>query len=222
MKILLDGRTIDESVTDDATLETTLRRVQDVHCPPSRLVVGIRCDDREVSGNDMNAKLGEPSATVEKLEVFTSTRQELVISALGQASSTLGETEAVCRRAGELLNEGKAAEGIKTLGTCLTVWQQVHEAITNSLSMLEIDVESMTIRDEPLLDVLARPRDVLVQLKEALTAQDHVLLADVLQYEFGNATDQWYAVIAAIRQVAEDQREEIERNEATDRTTGDG
>jgi len=213
VKILLDGVPIDKFDIEDATLETTLRRVQTARCPPSRMVVGIRCDDRDIVGDDMTARLGEPTSNIGTLEVFTSTRQELVIGALAQAASALQNTESASRHVAELLSAGKTTEGIKTLGECLSVWQQIHEAITKSIAMLELDIASMTIRDQPILEVLAKPRDVLTQLKQALTAQDNVLLADVLRYEFGEVIDQWYSIIATIRQHAEDQRDEDDQTD---------
>lgn len=216
MKVLLDGQAIGGSFRGEDPIETTLRQLQNHHCPPSRMVVGIRCDDRDIPGEEMAEQLRKPTASVEKLEVFTSTRHELVISAMGQAATALEETEDVCRQVGELLNEGKTTEGIQTLGTCLGVWQQIHEAVTKSVAMLELDIEAMTVRDESLLSILSRPREVLLQIKDALTAQDYVLLADILQYEFSDVTDQWHAAIAAIRQTAEDRRE---MSDDSDRST---
>jgi len=207
MQVLIDGKTIEAEVPEAESLEATLRRVQSDHCAPDRMVVGIRCDNREVSGQELSARLNAPASSVEKLEVLTSTRFELVATAMEQASSALQDTEIGSRRVGDLLSAGKTTEGIQSLGECLNVWQQIHDAVTKSISMLELDIESMTIRDEPLLTVLERPRNALLQIKEALTNQDYVLLADVLQYEFCDVTEQWYSVIAALRQAAEDMQE---------------
>lgn len=204
MEVLLDGQSIDAEFSGTTTIESTVRQVQTDHCEPDRMVVGIRCDDNDVPGDAMVKTLGQPVASVRKLEVITSTRCDLVIAAMAQAAAALRETDAACKQVGTLLSEGKTTEGIRSLGECLAVWQQIHEAVTKSVAMLELDLESMSIREEPFLAVLGRPRDVLVQIKEALTAQDYVLLSDLLQYEFEELTDQWYAVIAAIRQEAED------------------
>jgi hypothetical protein len=45
-----------------------------------------------------------------------------------------------------------------------------------------------------------------VQIKGALQAQDHVLLADILQYEFADVTEMWHTMIARIQQEADDLR----------------
>ena len=52
-------------------------------------------------------------------------------------------------------------------------------------------------------DVIGKPKEVLLHIRNALLAEDHVLLADVLRYEFDDVTNSWYALIARIRQEAE-------------------
>jgi hypothetical protein len=103
-----------------------------------------------------------------------------------------------------MLTEGKTSEAIEMLGDCLRIWQQIHDAVAKSIQMLDLDLTEVTIKDEPMLDVITQPKETLVQIKQALQAQDYVLLADVLQYEFGNVTDRWYLLIARLRQEAED------------------
>jgi hypothetical protein len=207
MKVLLDGQTIDDEFGTSESIEEAIRGIQAHHCPPSKLVVGIRCDDRDVPSDQIASRLRDPVASVNKLEVFTDSRHELVLGAMTQASAALQESETAVTRVGELLNEGKTADGIMMLGECLEVWQQIHEAVTKSIHMLELDLETLTINDEPMLDIITKPRDVLIQVKQALVAQDHVLLADVLQYEFNDVTDKWYAVIAHVREAAEEMRD---------------
>lgn len=57
---------------------------------------------------------------------------------------------------------------------------------------------------ETLNATLSRPKDVLLQIKNALLAQDHVLLADILQYEFTDVTEMWHSLIARLNQEAAD------------------
>jgi hypothetical protein len=154
----------------------------------------------------MASTLSRPAGSFELLEVFTSTREDLVAEAMNQASASLEETESVTQNVAELLMEGKAGEGIERLGECLRIWQQIHDAVVKSLELLRLNPEQLTVRDEPLLTALERPKDVLLQIKAALQAQDHVLLADILQFEFAEVTDMWHTMIARIRQEADDLR----------------
>ena len=68
----------------------------------------------------------------------------------------------------------------------------------------KLDVNAIAVNDEPLMDLISRPKDVLLQIKDALQSRDYVLLADILQYEFHEVTEQWQAVIGRLHELAED------------------
>jgi hypothetical protein len=51
--------------------------------------------------------------------------------------------------------------------------------------------------------MIGKPKNVLLQIKSALQARDHVLLADILQYEFSEVTKSWHDLIAGLRREAE-------------------
>jgi len=206
LDLFLDDKKVEDNGVVGGTLEQTLREVQSNLCPPRRILVGFRCDGEEIVSAAIAAAMQRPVASFGRLEVFTSTREDLVADTMGQASSSLEETESTTQRVAELLMEGKTVEGIERLGECLHVWQQVHDAVAKSLELLRLDPQKATVRDQPLLAALERPKDVLLQIKGALQAQDHVLLADILQYEFAEVTDMWHTMIARIRQEADDRR----------------
>ena len=206
MDLFLDDKKVEDDGVVGGTLEQTLREVQTNLCSPRRILVGFRCDGEEIVSTAIAAAMQRPVASFERLEAFTSTRGDLVADTMGQASSSLEETESTTQRVAELLMEGKTVEGIERLGECLHVWQQVHDSVAKSLELLRLDPQKATVRDQPLLAALERPKDVLLQIKGALQAQDHVLLADILQYEFAEVTDMWHTMIARIRQEADDRR----------------
>ena len=203
MQVILDGQSLAEADSAVGTVESAIRKVQSERCSPSQVVVAIRCDDRDIVGEQIAPILRKPVSSVGKLEVFTNTRQQLVAGAMAHASASLQETEAACTRVAELLTAGDSKEAIATLGECLRIWQQIHEAVGKSLQMLEMDPDTIPMKDATMADVIAKPKDVLLQVRNALVAEDHVLLADVLRYEFEDVTNSWYALIARIRQEAE-------------------
>ena len=202
----MDDKKVDDNRVVGGTLADTLRDVQAHCCPPPRILIGFRCDGNEVAGAAMATTLSRPAGSFELLEVFTGTREDLVADAMSRASASLEEAEGVTQNVAELLMAGKSSEGIERLGECMRTWQQIHDAVVKSLGLLRLDAEQLTVRDAPLLAALERPKDVLLQIKGALQAQDHVLLADILQYEFTDMTDLWHTMIARIRQEADDLR----------------
>lgn len=203
MQVFVDDNQVEEALVGSGTIEDALRRVQSHLSKPDRLVIGVRCDGRDVPPDAMAATMQQPTSSVERLEVFTGTRGALVTDAMAQASTCLAETEEACRRSAELFTEGETVEAAETLGECLRVWQQIHEAVGKSIEMLQLDPEQATVNEQSLIEVISKPKEILLQIKEALQDRDHVLLADLLQYEFPEVTSQWHAVVASLQQQAE-------------------
>ena len=94
-------------------------------------------------------------------------------------------------------------KAVESLGQCLRIWQQVHEAVAKSIEMLRLDTDHTIVGDEPLTNLIMKPKDVLLQVRDALKVQDYVLLADLLQYEFGSVTELWHTLIGTLREQAE-------------------
>jgi len=206
LDLFVDGIQVNDNGVVMGTLAETLRGVQASYCPSPRILIGFRCDGADVSVEAMAATLSRPAGSFELLEVFTSTREELVVRAMNHASASLEESEGVMQNIAELLTEGKAVEGIERLDECLGAWQQVHDAVVKSLEWLNLNSEEVMVRDVSLQSALDRPKEVLLQIKSAMHAQNHALLADVLQFEFAEVTEMWHTMIARIRQEAEDLR----------------
>jgi hypothetical protein len=80
----------------------------------------------------------------------------------------------------------------------VATWQQIHEAVSKSIHMLELDIDATMVDDRTLAEVITKPRNALAQIKDALQSQDHVLLADVLQYEFHDVAADWHTVLASL------------------------
>ena len=203
MEIFIDDNRVEKAFHIEGTVADALRHVQTALCSPDRKVVGLRCDGIEILSAQMTAALEKPADSCDRLEIFTGTPGTLVADALAQAAQALRQTEEERHHIAQLLTEGKTSQGIEALGQCINVWQQVHDAIVKSIQMLELDLENETIKGDPIQEVLSIPKDALLQIKDALVAQDHVLLADVLEYEFDDATEKWFAIIDKLRQDAE-------------------
>jgi len=221
MEVTLNGTRIDDVAAEGETLRQALLAVQSRHCDPSHLVVAVACDGEIVSQERMEAALTGPASSFERIDITTSTPEALVFEAMNQASVSLAATESTIQNVADLFTQGQTNDAIQSLGQCLRVWQQVHAAVAQSIQMLGVDPGVTTIRDASLTDAIAMPKDVLRQVKSALEAQDHVLLADILQYEFSEVTEQWHDIIARLRQEAEDRRDgDGDRNGGVDGRDG--
>jgi len=64
--------------------------------------------------------------------------------------------------------------------------------------MRNLDPETLDLDGKRLPVVLAEPLEKLKQLKETIEAGDHVLLSDILTYEFPDALKGWRTLIQAV------------------------
>lgn len=204
MELVINGSAVPAAEVEGKPLRDALLEVQKTKCPPGQIIVAVACDGQELPAAEMEQELSKTAGTFGKIELVTSTQEKLVAEAMAQASASLQTTEEACRQISEKLSAGNTQEGIEGLAECLQVWQQLHEAVGKSIAMLGVNPDETMIRDDTMTAVISKPLDVLGQMKQALQAQDHVLLADILQYEFAEVTEQWHAVIARLRREAEE------------------
>ncbi len=210
MDIFVDDNKLDDLGVDGQTLEEALQRVQETACPPGRLIATLRCDGLEIGAGAMAETLGKPTEEFQRLEVYTGTRAGLVRDAMEQAWLTLQDGEEERSQIAQLIAEGNVTDGIRILGENLGVWQQIHDAIAKSLQMLELNPAAIQVNDMTFEEAVTQPRAMLLQIKNALQSQDYVLLADVLQYEFGDVVAQWQAIIEEIK----DQADRVDSDES--------
>lgn len=208
MKIFVDNELIEqEDVDGAATVEDALQQVQAEFGPLGRMVVSVRCDGKEIPANEMAKTLVQPIDSFERVDVVTGTKEGLVIEAMTQATACIGDTEETCKKVAELLKQGDTVEATQMLGKCLLVWQQIHEAVGKSIEMLSLDPDGITAGGESLIDIVARPKTALLEMRDALQAQDYVLLADILEFEISEAIESWRTIIAELHREAEHRKQ---------------
>jgi len=205
MQLYVDDQPVSIAVDSSTLLEEFLRRIQREVCKTGHIVHSLRCDGLPIASNQMANVLDRPISAFHRLDVTTGTTGMLVVEAMVQAGAALGETEERSRQAAQFLMEGKAGEGVDALRECISAWQQIHDAVVKSIAMMELNTETLRIEGQPVGEVVSKPRDALLQVRQALLNNDFVLLADLLQYEFDDATQQWHALINSVRKEAQQQ-----------------
>lgn len=202
MELYIDGSRAAGDFTPEGTIEEVIREAQRLECGPERLVVSIRCDGEDVPAGEIAEALQRPADSVDRLDLMTSTKGLLVSEAMEYAVKSLDEAESALEQVASMFVEGRSPEAMQGLGECTRAWQQIHEAIVQSIELLHIEPDYTTVGEGTLSDAMKRPRQVLTQVRDALQAQDHVVLADILQYEFSDAIEDWHAVIARVKAIA--------------------
>ncbi|MCC7291660.1 MAG: hypothetical protein IT449_06335 [Phycisphaerales bacterium] len=202
MDIYLDDVRVEQQLDPSASLEEALREFQAEHVPRDRILVSLKCDGVLLTDDELREALQRPVGSCRCIEILTSTCGELTSTALGDARRALTEIDGRRTALAEMFSTGRTTDAMQGLGEMLGVWQQVHEVVVKSLAMLDLDPADIVIGDQSMSAALETPRQHLVQVRDALQTQDYVQLADVLEYEFGQAVQSWDSLIEVLQQQA--------------------
>ncbi|MFQ5414653.1 MAG: hypothetical protein ACE5E6_09370 [Phycisphaerae bacterium] len=198
MEIFLDDVRLNDVPEQTGTLADTVRYLQSERCDPGGMIIALRCDGVDLTGDAMTESLGHPATEFERLDVYTGTQAGLVRDAMRQAATALEHTEDAVRRIAQGLARGDIVDSTADLADCVKVWQQINDAVAQSLAMLHVDPSDVLVDDRPLSEALDTYKELLVQIKDALRARDNVMLADVLEYEFGPVAQRWQSLLEAV------------------------
>lgn len=209
MDILLNGTPINlTDLSPDTTLEKALQALQSEYCDDDTVIVSFSCDGAEVAADAMTATLNKTVDSFGRLDVVTGTKVSLVADAMEQSAQCIDESDVARERIAELLTAGNTTDAAQSLGECFAVWQQIHQAVAKSVQMLDIDVDRVEVDGEPLTALISRPKETLLQIKGALESHDYVLLADILQYEFGEVIESWHRLVGWLKEEAASRADE--------------
>ena len=201
-----EGRVL--AYVDDQVFETRLQPentvrelVDEVRAGLSRterLVMGIRADGLDITGDGYADALGKPLASFDRYDFTTGDPRRVAGDALAECRDLLADADARRAETVDLLTQGDVDAGVAGLGECCRSWQQVHQAVCNAIALLKLDPNALELPQGSLTTVLSGAREELSQVHEALRARDFVLVSDILQYEFDPIVANWRAAIDVI------------------------
>jgi hypothetical protein len=203
MQVFLDQQPLEseppppETLAEWAALASLQARSRD------RVIVGINCDGQPVGAERLDSLLDEQAEQFHRVEFNTCRTATLAGAALGQAAEVLAQLCASHTTAAELLHKGEHERAIGVLQTTFAGWSQVQQAVAKSSQLLDWSLDDMTLDDEPVNTTFQKLAEVLGEVRQALENQDYVLLADLLQYEFGPLATRWQRLLNHMRRFAE-------------------
>lgn len=200
MELYIDDCLADAPAAESQSLGVLVEGVKTHVASQGRILVGISCDGIDVTGEDFGDQLARPVGEFRRIDMQSAEPAALVAQALDVADGLLAESAAGCDEVVALLSRGNTRVALDRLGTCCKGWMQVHQAVCQALTLLGMDANTVQVDGEPLARRLEVPAHRLRQIKEAISGQDYVLLADSLTYEFPEAVESWRSIIAALRE----------------------
>lgn len=203
MQVFLDQRPLESESPSPATLAEWAALASLQARSHDRVIVGISCDGRPVEAERLDSLLDEQAEQFHRVEFNTCRTATLAGAALGQAAEVLGQLCNSQTTAAELLHKGQHERAIEILQTTFAGWNQVQQAVAKSSQLLNWSLDDMTLGDEPISATFQKLADVLGEVRQALENQDYVLLADLLQYEFGPLAARWQQLLNHLHRFAE-------------------
>ncbi len=204
MDVYLDN----DVLTTDAT---TLRGVIDAGlvslADGDRLIVEIRLDGQTLKADEVEGRL-TLALEAGEVQLITADKYELAEQTLMDVNEALVAAGSFQQQAAQMLQEDKPAEAMQPLRQALQIWQQAQQSILQSTQLLGMDLNEMTVDDQPAvqrIDALTQPLRTCV---EQITNQDWVGLSDTLGYDMPEAVTGWKALIDLILQQLADRRGE--------------
>jgi len=200
MRILVDEQPYQPRVSG----EQTIRELAHAVCAPAagpaqRVVVNVRCDGRQIDGDELDAVLQRPLHHFEQLELLTLPLLELARSTLTQTIQTFEEASASRSQIADLLAEGQQAAAMQKLLSFFEAWQRVQQSMLVCAEAMNIDLDGVRVRQLALSDILGLIRGQLTQLKEAIASGDFVVVGDVLRYDMEESMEYWGAFLDHLR-----------------------
>jgi hypothetical protein len=197
MHILLDDHRPDLPGTFDgrSTLGDVLQWAR-THLPGGRVIVSVRRDGVVLQGPALTDARRDPMGGA-VLELTSADQKELSVTMLGKLAALIEWLAPQHRQVASLLEQGNTPLALQRLQGVLSAWQEIQAAYGNLAKMLELSVKDLRVHDlsgEASLDEFCRQ---LEEIQAALSKQDFVLLADILQYEMDGAVANWMALLEA-------------------------
>jgi hypothetical protein len=204
MQVFLDQEPFHIEVPTPATLGEWTALANQQARGQNRVVVEIGCDGQRIAEDQLEQALAYEVNRIQRLEFNTCHTTTLVSSAFGQAVELLGRMGESQASAADLFNQGNNQQAIDLLQSAFSGWDQVQQAVAKSSQLLNWSLDDMQVQDQPVTEVLDQLAYLLREVRQSLENQDYVLLADLLQYEFGPLTTRWQEMLEGLRNIAQE------------------
>jgi hypothetical protein len=181
------------------TLDQLFEAAQSHLSDSGRVIVDVVVDGESLSGEQLDQP--QQIATADReVRLYTADPRALAVDTLKQVRGRLSEAEQAQQQAAEQLQQDQPSEALQQVSQAIEVWLQTQQAVQHSAALLGLDLDSLTVDQQPASTVIQSLADQLHQLKDALNNGDTVSLADALAYEWPETVQQWDTLVQGMIQ----------------------
>ncbi len=194
MIVTLDGQRMAADFASADTLQALIDRVRAEHLP-DRLVVSVAVNGQLLLPEDLDARLSQPPAPQDQVDLESGDPRAIVADALRQAAEQLAAAGRAQQEVADQLNAGQVAEALGRVGELVGVWQAGQQVIVRCCALLGEDLTAVEYGDRPIREYVSELAEKLRELRDAFEARDMVLLADLLHYEMPPLCETWHGLL---------------------------
>ena len=204
MKLILNEKPIESIPGPQTSLGEALTGVQQSHVGANQVISAIFVDGQALTADLLEAWKDRPCGEFHEARIDAPDRRELAVHSLRVLAEGLRESHKDRQRISELCAQGQPGQAMDRLAQYLNLWNNTQLTLGAAARLLNAQLESLEVPvggaddGEGTTTIAARLGELteqLAQLKQALEAEDYVLLGDVLEYEFAPLTDAWRVML---------------------------
>ena len=194
MSIYLDDQPVDLS---GDSLAEVLSSAHDQLAQTGRIVVEVSLDGETLAPNELDRQEQQPVSGGE-LRLYSADPRDLSRSTLEGLLGELDQARQLQTDAAEQITQDQLVEAMDMLGRAMEIWQQTHQAVSQSLSLVGIDLDDVEVEGQHGPEIVDKLVDQLKAMRDTIQGADSVGLADALAYEWPEIAELWQKMLASI------------------------
>ena len=192
--IVIDGRQSTIEMGNFANLEEILVKVMEEETLTDRIVTDVLVNDQAFSEIYPHQAEDINSQDITRLELRTMSMDEIAGDVTQELYKVIMLMTSGGKRVSGLFRQGDVAEALEVL-------QDLLEVTRHFLGTVGVLRDHFRQEDESYIkDVSAKLDSLLEEMSDVMSNQDWILLADLMEYEFLPACNEWNAVLNSLGQ----------------------
>lgn len=197
MDVFLDGKPLNRPALQARTVSQLLSEIR--AADGDRLVVVMRLDGQEVTGEAIEQLRIAPLDGPGRLELETESARLLAARTLGEVANMLEDTRPSHAAIAELLAGGKTPKAMELLTSCLTVWNAADQSLQNASRLVGLDLDAPAGPGRPA-EMIGQLREHLQLIKHGLEIRDFVAISDLVEHDMPQITDLWQRMLVGLQE----------------------
>jgi acyl carrier protein len=191
--IVIDGKQYDVGSQNFENLDQIfIKVVEDGHLE-DRIVTDVMVNDEPFTEIYPHQAEDIEMDSVESVEIVTMSADEMAVEITLELYKVVNIMSEGAKQVAELFRQADDSEALET-------YQDLLEVIRNFLSMIGALRDEYSLQDNADYEKSATQlNELFTEMSSVLENEDWILLADLLEYEFLPAVEQWKRVIKSLR-----------------------